>query len=158
VTRCYLDTNFVYAHLRSQRGATLGPVESWRARTLSAMDDGGVISALVLDELAYRLILAWLRDDGDRDPLTTYQANPPKAMRTARRRLSATWQAIDSLSLELQPTDRAVVEKAKSLMASPGLPPRDAFHAAHAVEARCDLIASADSDFDQVPELRRIVP
>ncbi len=158
MNRCYLDTNFLYAHLRSQRGATLGPVESWRARTLSELDDGGVISARVFDELAYRLVLAWLRDDGDDDPLSTYRADALKAMRAARQRLSATWRAIDSLSLELQATDHAVVEKAKSLMAKPGLPPRDAFHAAHALEAGCNLIASADPDFDDVPGLRRIAP
>lgn len=45
--------------LNAKRGATLGPVEAWRARVLSEMDEGsGVLSALVLDELAYRLVLA----------------------------------------------------------------------------------------------------
>lgn len=58
LSRCYLDTNFLYAHLRSKRGGTLGPVESWRAGVLEAMDGGGVIGALVIDELAYRLVLA----------------------------------------------------------------------------------------------------
>jgi predicted nucleic acid-binding protein len=123
------------------------------------MDDGGgVISGLVLDEIAYRLVLAWLRDDGDSDPLSTFRADPGKAMRAVRRRLTAGWRAIDSLSLELQPTERAVVERAKSLMARPGLPPRDAFHAAHALEAGCDLIASSDTDFDRVPGLRLLAP
>lgn len=159
MSRCYLDTNFIYAHLRAKRGATLGPVEAWRTRVLSEMEDGsGVISALVLDELAYRLILAWLRDDGDHDPLSTYRADPATAMRSTRRRLTATWRAVDSLSLELQPTRHEVVERAKSLMAKPGLAPRDSFHAAHALEAGCDLIASSDSGFDEVPGLRRIAP
>jgi predicted nucleic acid-binding protein len=159
LSRCYLDTNFIYAHLRAKRGATLGPVETWRARVLSEMDDGsGVISALVLDELAYRLILAWLRDDGTRDPLSIYRADPGAAMRSTRRRLTATWRAVDSLSLELQPTGNAVVERAKSLMVKPGLAPRDAFHAAHAIEAGCDLIVSSDAAFDQVPGLRRLAP
>lgn len=119
---------------------------------------GGVISALVLDELAYRLVLAWLRDDGDGDPLSTYRADAAAAMRSARRRLKATWRAVDSLSLELQPTEHAVVQRAKSLMAQPGLSPRDAFHAAHALEAGCDLIASADAGFDQVSSLQRVAP
>lgn len=159
MSRCYLDTNFIYAHLRAKRGATLGPVEAWRARVLSEMDDGGgVISALVLDELAYRLVLTWLRDDGDRDPLSTYRADSRKAMRAVRRRLTAAWRAVDSLALELQPTEHAVVEGAKSLMAQPGLPPRDAFHAAHARAAGCELIASSDTGFDQVPGLRRVGP
>ena len=54
-----------------------------------ALDDGGVISGLVFDELAYRLVLAWLRDDGCSDPLSTYRADPGAAMRVARRRLTA---------------------------------------------------------------------
>lgn len=159
MSRCYLDTNFIYAHLRAKRGATLGPVEAWRARVLSEVDSGGgVIGGLVLDELAYRLILAWLRDDGDDDPLSTYRADPRKAMRSARRRLAATWRAVDSLSLELQPTEHAVIGGAKFLMAQPGLSPRDAFHAAHALEAGCNLIASSDAGFDDVSGLRRVAP
>ena len=158
MSRCYLDTNFLYAHLRSRRGGSLGPVETWRAQVLGEMDDGGVISGLVLDELAYRLVLAWLRDDGDSDPLSSYRAEPHSAMRAARRRLTAAWRAVDSLALELQPTEQAVVEGAKSLMAQPGLAPRDAFHAAHALKAGCNLIASSDAGFDQVPGLRRLAP
>jgi predicted nucleic acid-binding protein len=158
LSRCYLDTNFLYAHLRSKRGGALRPIEAWRARVLSEMDGGGVISGLVLDELAYRLILAWLRDDGAGDPLATYRADPSAAMRAARRRLTATWRAVDLLALELQTTDHAVIESAKSLMARPGLAPRDAFHAAHALEAGCGLIASSDAGFDLVSGLRRLAP
>lgn len=158
MSRCYLDTNFVYAHLRSKRGGALGPVEAWRTRVLSELDGGGVISALVLDELAYRLVLAWLRDNGDSDPLSTYRADARAAMLSARRRLTATWRAVDLLALELQPTEHGVIERAKSLMAKPGLAPRDAFHAAHALEAGCDLVASSDTSFDLVRGLRRLAP
>jgi predicted nucleic acid-binding protein len=121
-------------------------------------DGGGVISGLVIDELAYRLVLAWLRDDGHSDPLSAYRANPREAMRAVRRRLTAVWRAVDTLSLELQSTNRAVVENAKSLMARPGLAPRDAFHAAHALEASCDLVVSSDVGFDRVPGLHRLAP
>lgn len=159
MSRCYLDTNFIYAHLRSERGRTLGPVEAWRARVLEEIGDGaGVISALVLDELAYRLVLAWLRDDGDGDPLPTYRADGRKTMRAMRRRLTATWGAVDALGLELQASERSVVATAQSLMARPGLAPRDAFHAAHALQAGCEAIASSDSGFDDVPGLRRVAP
>ena len=159
MSRCYLDTNFLYAHLRAKRGATLGPVEAWRARALSEMQDGGgVISGLVFDELAYRLVLAWLRDDGEGDPLSTYRAEPRKAMQASRRRLAATWRAVDALPLELQPTDRGVIDAAKLLMSQPGLSPRDAFHAAHAIEAGCDLIVSSDSGFDELSALLRLGP
>jgi predicted nucleic acid-binding protein len=43
-------------------------------------------------------------------------------------------------------------------MARPGLAPRDAFHAAHALEAGCGFIASSDADFDRVPGLRLLAP
>jgi predicted nucleic acid-binding protein len=43
-------------------------------------------------------------------------------------------------------------------MAQPGLSPRDAFHAAHALAAGCDLIASSDVGFDQVTGLQRVAP
>jgi predicted nucleic acid-binding protein len=158
LSRCYLDTNFLYAHLRSKRGGTLGPVEAWRARVLDEMDGDGVISGLVIDELAYRLILAWLRDDGDGDPLSTYRSDARTVMQAMRKRLRTTWKAVDSLALELQPTEHSVIDRAKSLMSRPGLSPRDAFHAAHALTAGCTLIASGDSDFDQVPGLRLLAP
>lgn len=159
MSRCYLDTNFIYAHLRAKRGGTLGAVEAWRVRVLSEMDDGGgVISALVLDELAYRLVLAWLRDDGDDDPLSTFRKDTGVAMRSVRSRLASTWRSVDFLALELQPAGHTVVERAKSLMSQPGLAPRDAFHAAHALEAGCDLIASSDTGFDLVSGLTRVAP
>lgn len=81
--------------------------------------DGAVISALVLDELAYRLILAWLREDGVADPLTKYRAEPQIAMRAVRRRLTDIWRAVDSLALELWPTERAVASQARPQSTSP---------------------------------------
>ncbi len=157
MSRCYLDTNFLYAHLRSRAGTDA--VEVWRhAVSTQVATDGGVISALVLDELAYRLILAWLRDDGVADPLSSYRAAPQATMRAVRERLAATWQAVESLSLELWPTDDMVVGRAQALMAEPGLSPRDAFHAAHALISGCTAIASADPVFDQVPSLGRVAP
>lgn len=159
MSRCYLDTNFLYVHLRSKAGAAATPLEQWRRSVSTKVAaDGGVISALVLDELAYRLILAWLRDDGVPDPLTKYRTEPQSTMQAVGRRLSATWRAVDSLALELCPTEHAVVTKAQALMAKPGLGPRDAFHAAHAVVSGCELIASTDTAFKQVPGLSCLAP
>jgi predicted nucleic acid-binding protein len=186
VSRCYLDTNFLYAHLRSPPteaeaqvadahstseqappaavprttgSSVTDSVASWRTRVLAEVTiDGGVIGALVFDELAYRLTLAWLRDDGERDPLARFRADTGVVMRAMRARLAQIWQSLDSLSLELQPTDNAVVEQAKSLMADPCLAPRDAFHGAHALLAGCEAIASADPAFDELVGIRRISP
>jgi predicted nucleic acid-binding protein len=159
LSRCYLDTNFLYTHLRSKVASAPPPIEAWRRSIASDVaTDGGVISALVIDELAYRLILAWLREDGVADPLSKYRTEPQVTMRAVRRRLTTTWRAVDSLSLELWPTGQDVVTRAQALMAKPGLGPRDAFHAAHAVAAGCQLIASADPAFRRVPGLRCLAP
>jgi predicted nucleic acid-binding protein len=145
-------------HLRSRASATT-PIEEWRRSVVTQVAaDGGVISALVLDELAYRLILAWLREDGVADPLTKYRTEPQITMRAVRRRLTTTWRAIDALALELCPTDRAVITRAQALIAKPGLGPRDAFHAAHALAATCSLIASTDTAFERVPGLTCVAP
>lgn len=159
MSRYYLDTNFVYAHLRTPSSTASKQIERWRESVATQVEtDGGVISALVLDELAYRLILAWLRDDGVEDPLTRYRAEPQSTMRAMRERLTATWRALDVLALELWHTDQTVVEQAKALMEEPGLSPRDAFHAAHALTAGCSAIASTDPAFDLVPNLNRLAP
>lgn len=120
--------------------------------------DTAVISVLVLDELAYRLILAWLRDDGEADPLSAYRADTTRAMRTVRKRLTRAWEAIDRLSLELKRTDQSVVDRAKALMARQNLPPRDAFHAAHALAALCTVFVSSDDAFDRIRSLKRLAP
>jgi len=159
MSRCYFDTNFLYLHLRAPDGAAPAAFENWRRRSIAELVlDSGVISALVLDELAYRLVLAWLRDDGDGDPLSTYRADAERVMRVTRRRLRRTWEAVDSLAFELQPTDAKVVDQAKSLMSRPGLTPRDAFHAAHALEGDCAIIVSSDDAFDRVGGLQRLAP
>ena len=75
-----------------------------------------------------------------------------------RRRLDATWRSLDSLGLELEPTSMAVVDQAKTLMGRPGLAPRDAFHAAHAIQAGCSVIVSSDAAFDRLAALRRVGP
>lgn len=159
VTRCYVDTNFVYAHLRDPGGSSGSSVRNWRERVLEEMaEDSGVISAPVIDEVAYRLVLAWLADDGVRDPLSTYRRQPAHTMRAVRSRLEDLWSSIDSLELELEPTSLSTVDRAKMLMGRPGMAPRDAFHAAHAISAGCEAIASADAAFDELSELRRIGP
>ena len=91
-------------------------------------------------------------------PGRTYRADSRAVMAMMSERLIDTWQAVDELSLDLQPTDRAVVEEARALMADPGLAPRDAFHAAHALAAECAVIASSDAGFDHVHGLRRLGP
>jgi predicted nucleic acid-binding protein len=159
VSRGYLDANYLYAHFRQPRRTPDPRVAEWGQRVLNELDgDGAVISALVIDELVYRMLLAWLGDDGHSDPVSTYRKNSSEVTRSMRVRLQRAWNAIDTLHLELAITDQRVVDRARNLLVDPGLAPRDAFHAAHAFESRCQLIVSSDSAFDKIAGLVRLGP
>lgn len=156
MTRCYLDTNFLYGHFRDRDAA---PMVGWRQEMEAELGaDSPVVSTLVVDELAYRLTLAWLRDEGDPSPLATLRKSPAGTMRRMRGRLEAVWSAIDDLGLEIAAADRSVVNRATGLMGNPGLAPRDAFHAAHALTSDCGVIVSSDPHYDSVAAIRRLAP
>lgn len=158
MTRCYLDTNFLYLHF-DPIGRTDPGFGHWRAEVVEEKgEDHLVISALVIDELAYRLIIAWFRQDGERDPLSAYRADSAGAMRRMQGRLRRVWSAVDTIAPELSVADHSVVERAKMLMGRPARAPRDAFHAAHALESGCKVIVSSDMAFDAVRGLRRLGP
>jgi predicted nucleic acid-binding protein len=159
MSRCYLDTNFLYSHLHQGRRNADARYHRWRDMVLTEMDgDGGISSALVVDELAYRSVLGWLRDTGEADPIARFRNSSRDVMRVMRPRLRRLWTAVDELLLEFVPTDGTVIARARDFMAAPGLAPRDAFHAAHAVEAGCDWIVSADADFDLLAAMPRLGP
>jgi predicted nucleic acid-binding protein len=159
MARCYIDTNFLYVHLRETEAGADPAVAAWRDRVEREIgDDVGVISGLVLDELTHRLILAWLREDGETDPLTTFRRSTMAVMTRMRSRLARLWKAIDALDLEFAVTDRGVTHRAMELMSDPGLPPRDAFHAAHALDCGCQVIVSSDAGYDLLAEPTRLGP
>ncbi len=156
MTRCYIDTNFLYLHLRQRNDPA---VAAWRRRLETELaGEAGVVSALVLDELVYRSVLGWLRDTGDKNPVSTFRTSTSVVMRRMRTRLGRLWKAIDELDFELATTDRTVIGQAVSLMSDPGLAPRDAFHAAHALDSGCSVIVSSDPDYDRLAALRRVGP
>jgi predicted nucleic acid-binding protein len=158
VTRAYLDTPYLYLHFSTSVTSDTR-FAAWKEAVVDAVgNDAMVISALAVDELAYRLILGWLRDDNDPDPLTTCRRAPAETTRSMGQRLRKLWDGLDALHLETAVATLAVIRRAQTFMTDPGLAPRDAFHAAHALASQCEIIVSADPDFDRVEELRRLGP
>ena len=159
MTRCYVDTNFLFAYSRRTSTDPDPRLDGWRRLVDEELgNDPGVISGLVLDELAYRAVLTWLRDSGDVTPMATFRRSAPVVMRRMRGRLRRLWKAIDEMNFEIAVTDRSVTRRAIELMSDPGLSPRDAFHAAHALDSGCPVIVSSDSDYEGLTGLRRIGP
>jgi len=159
VTRCYVDTNFLFAYSRRTSTDPDPRLDGWRRLVDEELgNDPGVISGLVLDELAYRAALAWLRDAGDTSPMSTFRKSAPSVMRRMRGRLRRLWKAVDAMDFEIAVTDRSVTSRARDLMSDPGLSPRDAFHAAHALDSGCPVIVSSDPDYDRLTGVRRVGP
>jgi predicted nucleic acid-binding protein len=159
VSRPCLDTNFLFGLLRQVDDGGGTDFVDWRQRVQVELEsDPPLISGLVIDELTHRLVLAWLRDGGDSDPLTTFRRSTATVMRRMRRHLSSLWTAIDQLDADLAPTDWSVVQLAEGLMTDPGLRPGDAFHAAYAIGGRCRWIVSSDPGFDLLDRVRRVGP
>ena len=131
----------------------------WRTAVIQEIgSDRAVVSALVFDEVVYRSVVSWLKELGDRDPVTTYRRETRDAMQRMRSRLRTLWKAIDALDLEMKGTDQLVVDRARHLMETEHLGARDACHAAHAIERGCDWIVSADPDFDELRDIQRLGP
>lgn len=131
--RVYLDTNvFLYALGRDSQFK--GPSQ----RILAAVAErrmSGETSVLTLQELVHQ---RWRR--GDRDA-------------TARGR------EVAALCTELHPADVRVSLDALTLIERhPQLGTGDAFHAATALAQGIDVLVSADSDFEGIDAVRRVVP
>lgn len=159
MSRVYLDTNFLFGLVRQDERVRNSAFSVWRERVdAETRSDPLVVSALVVDELAYRLVLAWLRDSGDNQPLTTFRQSPATVMKRMRPRLAKLWNALDAIDLDIAASDLLSIRHAQSLMSDPGLAPRDAFHAAYAIDSRCAWIVSSDREFDRVRRLSRLGP
>jgi predicted nucleic acid-binding protein len=159
VSRVYLDANFLFGLVRQRDGHGSTGFSAWRERVqAAAAEDPPAVSGLVIDEVTYRLVLSWLRDAGDAEPLTTYRREGRAVMRRMRQPLGWLWKALDRLDADVVPTDRSVVQLAQGLMSDPGLAPRDAFHAAHAIGGRCRWLVSSDPAFDLQDRVERLGP
>lgn len=61
-------------------------------------------------------------------------------------------------NLRILPVKRTTTLKAQDLMEEYGLKPRDALHAAIALENKITTVVSYDEDFDKLKEIKRIEP
>lgn len=128
----YLDANvFIYAALYE------GPKAKRAVEVLRELIDGeqpAATSALTVDEVVWSV-----------RQLGAHERSVPEGQRV----LSIPNMRVLPATLE---TMRAALQLMEQV---PQLKPRDAVHAATAIEAGIFTIVSDDGDFDKVPELRR---
>lgn len=147
----YIDTMVLYAFARG--------IEISSRRLFEKIETGmihGVTSVLAFDELAYRLLLALIRDHLPGSPLDHLRSAEQEMMTKFSARVSNYVEQLrhfPNLSvLEVIPADLETMTEA---MIEYSLRPRDGLHLAAMKRIGCLDVASDDSHFDRAPNLHR---
>jgi predicted nucleic acid-binding protein len=147
----YLDTMIPYALLRG-----IDPAAGSLFARIQVGELQAYTSVLTFDELAYRMLLALIRD--------RYGGSPLERLRDQEAQLIAEFypqvaralarlRSFPNLGLvDVTPSDLAVMDEGMRLYQ---LRPRDALHLAAMEKCGCFDLVSHDSDFDRVPMVKR---
>ena len=150
-SRIYVDTMIFYDHLRATEPATIDFFDRVKQGDLLALT-----SVLTFDELAYRVLLAHIRDKYDGSPLDHLRHKEAQmiaefypSISPVLRRLQAfpNLATVDVTAADILEMHRNILEYK--------LRPRDALHLATLRRAGCLQIVSHDGGFDRVPEISR---
>jgi predicted nucleic acid-binding protein len=147
----YIDTMVFYLLLRTQNTV----VESLFQR----IEHGEIqahTSVLAFDELAYRMLLALIKDRYGGSPLENLHQNQAKLTGEFYPQLEPQFAQLSRfphLSIhEIAAGDLAAMQ---SNMRQYNLLPRDALHLAAMQKCGCFHLVSQDTDFDMIPSIQR---
>lgn len=147
----YFDTMMPYALLRGVDPTVKRSFEQIRQGVWLAYT-----SALTFDELAYRFVLALIKDQYGGSPLDALRADEEKMITEFAPRVVAELDRLRELPnltvLDVLASDLDVMNKA---MTQYHLRPRDALHYAAMKRVECFDLASNDPHFDRIPSIRR---
>jgi predicted nucleic acid-binding protein len=147
----YLDTMVFYEFLRAIEPATKLLFSRIRAGEWRAYS-----SVLTFDELAYRLLLALIRDNHPGSPYDHLRQNEAQMIAAYYPRVSEQLQQLqvtpNLILLDVNVSDLAMMHEAA---ATYHLRPRDALHVAAIQKCGCFNLVSNDGDFDRVPGVQR---
>jgi predicted nucleic acid-binding protein len=147
----YLDTMLPYALLRG--------IDPAAKTFFERIGQGGLLaytSALTFDELAYRFVLALIKDHYDGSPLDALRANEEKLLAEFAPRVVAELRrlrefpnliVLDVLAIDLDTMNDAMTQF--------HIRPRDALHYAAMKRTGCFDLASNDPHFDRIQALKR---
>jgi len=148
----YLDTMIPYALFRNiETNAVKGLFHR-----LQSGDFQAFTSVLTFDELAYRLLLAAIRDNHPGNPLDHLRQNEAELIATYSPRIAVEIERLQTFpNLTLLDVSASDITQMNQLMQQHHLRPRDALHLAAMHKCNCFNLVSQDADFDHVPYLQR---
>lgn len=115
----------------------------------------GYTSPLVIDELAYKLLLKRIEETHKRNPLAVIEEKPETIMEASHYAEEGLAIVLGIENLEVTSIDRHHIEVFTIYMTKYSLLPSDAMHLAVMVTMNCKNIASTDDDFDRALEVAR---
>lgn len=147
----YLDTMVPYALLRG--------LENRAAELFSKIEQGdftAYTSVLTFDELAYRLLLALIRDNQSGSPLEHLRDNQTQMISQYYPQIMPKLALLRTLpNLILLPVTAADLPLMDEAVAQYHLRPRDALHYAAMQKCNCFTLISEDTDFDRLLHIHR---
>jgi len=150
-TTLYLDTMIPYALLRNIEPAATVLFERVKAGELHAYT-----SVLTFDELAYRLLLALIRERYDGSPLDHLRDHKGQVIAEFYPKLAPALARLRVFpNLTLVDVTIADLARMSENISAHHLLPRDALHLAAMQACGCFDLVSHDADFDRVPTVRR---
>ena len=148
----YLDAMIPYTLLRNIEAEA---VKSLFQR-LQAGEFQAFTSVLTFDELAYRLLLAVIRDNHPGNPLDQLRRDEAKLIATYSPRIAVKIERLQTFpNLTLLDVTASDITQMHQFMQQRQLRPRDALHLAAMHKCNCFNLVSLDADFDRVPYLQR---
>jgi predicted nucleic acid-binding protein len=152
----YLDTMIFYVFLRTD------PQVHFVLRSFFANIERGEITAytssLTFDELAYRLLLALIKDKYGGSPLDHLRQNEPGMMTEFYPVLAPRLQRLRRFpNLHLVDVTATDIDLMIQHLLDYNLKPRDALHLTAMKASGCFNLASNDHHFDVIPDLTRYI-
>lgn len=126
----YLDSNvFIYAAINTEE---IGQKARVLLQKIQEGEEQAATSALTFDEVFWSI----------------KKRKPELAIETS-------YALLNFPNMEIIPADRKLALSALRIIDEYNLAPRDALHAATAIDAKADYIVSTDPHFDKLKELKR---
>lgn len=150
-SQIYLDTNIFYLLARAvtpEANKLFGEIERGNLYAYT--------SVLTFDELAYRLLLALIKDAYGKSPLDRLRQNESGMVAEFSSKVDDLLaKMIDYVHLTIVSVEMQDILAMRQNIKHFRLMPRDALHLAAMQKVGCFHLVSQDSDFDHIPGLTR---
>lgn len=147
----YLDTMIPYALLRG--------IDSEAKALFQRIQTGEIMaytSVLTFDELAYRLLLALIRDHYEGSPFEHLRDEEEKIIAEFYPRLAPPFMQLRNFPhLTIVEITTSDIEVMNEMILQYHIRPRDGLHVAAMKKSDCFDVVSHDSDFDRIPMITR---